>query len=383
MSRLYAKYDDKNPPIDCYLSASKWFNNSGSQNFKGLLFHDTSADNTYIHRYDVPLESDPKYGELIQLLGRNPNNNDWNHGGKDKDAGVNAFIGTIADGKTVTSVVTAPYNKAPWGCGSGRFGSLNSSHWQFEICQDNRKNVDYFADVYEEAIQLCAYVAKKFHIDPHGTFTQKGYTIPNICCHWDAYLIGWNGIPIYKPGSRGGFGSGHTDIYDWNALYDYMGLSMKEIYGDPYKINPLDNPVFNRIRKDIEKAMAVDPSLDGWVRQDGKWYYYDKGVMIKSDWIKWRGSWYYMGKDGTMVTDFQTVDGKIYHFDNTGAMAQGEWWGKYFADMSGVCSDRGGKFVDDNRGTWFTDSTGWYPKDSAVMIDGESYEFDAKGYLIA
>lgn len=382
MSRLYPKYDENQKPTRCDLSNSKWYKQSGTFTPRGILLHDTSADNVYLHRYVMPSDSDPNKAELTELLGKNPNGNDWNHSGKDKDAGLH-FVGAIADGKTVTSLQTADWTKRPWGCGSGRFGSLNDTHIQWEMCQDDRKSVSYFGDVYEESIQLAAYLCDLFKIDPHGTFLYKGYTIPTICCHWDAYLIGWNGIPIYKNGSKGGFGSGHTDIYDWDAMYEYLGLSMKQIYGDPYKIDPLDNPVFNRIRDDIEKAMQKEPAhADGWVKTDGKWYFYSGGKLVKADWVKYRGRWYCMDRDGAMLTDWQTIDGKMYYFHSDGALAQDEWIGKYFCPMSGIASDRGGEWHDEERGLWFGDSSGWYPVDRTVRIDGKDYRFDAKGYVV-
>lgn len=384
MGRLFPKYDENQKPLKCYLSNSKWFRQSGTFNPRGILLHDTSADNVYLHRYVMPADNDPHKDELIKLLGKNPNNNDWNHGGKDKDAGLH-FVGATADGKTVTSLQTADWTKRCWGCGGGRFGSLNDTHIQWEMCQDDRKSVSYWKDVYEESVQLAAYLCKMFKIDPHATFQYKGYTIPTICCHWDAYLIGWNGIPIYKSGSKGGFGSGHTDIYDWDAMYEYFGLSMKAIYGDPYKINPLDNPVFNRIRDDIAKAMQEEPvpvHQDGWAMIEGKWYYYLDNKIVKSDWVKWKGQWYYMGADGAMLTGWQTISGKKYFLDDAGVMAQDEWRDGCFADMGGEMKDRKGEWHSEERGQWFGDKSGWYPRSRSVMIDGNECVFDEKGYLI-
>lgn len=59
---------------------------------------------------------------MISLLGKNPNNNDWNH--IERFAGLNCWIGELADG-TVSTVQTMPWDYAPWGCGEGPKGSCN------------------------------------------------------------------------------------------------------------------------------------------------------------------------------------------------------------------------------------------------------------------
>lgn len=383
MGRLFPKYDEKQKPLKCYLSNSKWYRESGSFEPKGILLHDTADGVTYLHRYVMPADNDPNKDELIKLLGKNPNNNDWNHGGANKDAGLH-FIGATADGKTVTTLQTADWTKRPWGCGSGRFGSLNDTHIQWEMCNGNYNDVSWFKDVYEESVQLAAYLCNMFKIDPHGTFQHKGYTIPTICCHWDSYLIGWNGIPIYKKGSKGGFGSGHTDIYEWNALYEYFGLSMKEIYGDPYKINPYDNPVFNRIRDDIAKAMIDPVKQTGWVKNNGKWYYYDTdGKMVKADWIKYANQWYYLGDDGVMLTGWQEINGKKYYLYADGHMASSEWVDGYWLNCNGPqIYPHKGAWKENQKGKWWEDASGWFPFSQDQRIDGKVYNFNSRGYVI-
>jgi hypothetical protein len=67
----------------------------------GILWHSTGANNPTIKRYVQPLKTDSNYTEIINLIGLNPYNNDWNH--IERQAGLNAWIGKLADG-TVAAV---------------------------------------------------------------------------------------------------------------------------------------------------------------------------------------------------------------------------------------------------------------------------------------
>jgi hypothetical protein len=129
-----------------------------------------------------------------------------------------------------------------------------------------------------------------------------------------------------------------------------------------------------------DEPVPVHP--DGWAMIEGKWYYYLDNKLVKSDWVKWKGQWYYMGADGAMLTGWQTISGKKYYLDDAGVMAQDEWRDGCFADMGGEMKDRKGEWHSEERGQWFGDKSGWYPRSRSVMIDGNECVFDEKGYLI-
>ena len=42
---------------------------------------------------------------------------------------------------------------------------------------------------------------------------------------------------------------------------------------------------------------------NGWVKEDGKWYYYDNGTAVTNKWQKDSKGWVYLGTDGAMVTN--------------------------------------------------------------------------------
>ena len=194
-------------PYVCMQTNSKCYKNTVKFRPVGILWHSTGANNPNIKRYVQPTDGSVNYAKDISKFGKNTNRNDWNH--LQVSAGVNAFIGKYADG-SVGTVQCLPWDYAPWGCGSGSRGSCNKEKmadnsyigWiQFEICEDNLSNADYANKVFNEAVQLTAYLCKKYKIDPDGYVTIKGVKIPTITCHNDA--------------SKLGFATNHADINHW------------------------------------------------------------------------------------------------------------------------------------------------------------------------
>lgn len=160
---------------------------------QGIVVHSTGCNNPYIKRYVQPDDG---------IIGTNTNHNDWNRPGVGKC--VSAFVGKDKDGN-VTGRQTLPWDVCTWGCGRGKKGSYNyppSKKYpndipciQFEICEDDLTDKDYFDKAFNYAAELCAYLCKlhnisvdmivshgeanvqqmaSSHIDPHNWMSKFG-----------------------------------------------------------------------------------------------------------------------------------------------------------------------------------------------------------------
>lgn len=192
------KYNDKNKPLQCFMTQSTCYKGTGKMAVKGVLWHSTGANNPTLKRYVQPDDNAANRDELLALIGKNSYGNDWNH--IYRKAGLNCWIGKLADG-TIATIQTMPWDYMPWGCGSGSKGSCNAGWIQFEICEDGLTDSVFFKKVYDEACEITAYLCKMFGIDPNGTVNVNGVRVPTILCHADSCKLG--------------LGSNHGDVNHW------------------------------------------------------------------------------------------------------------------------------------------------------------------------
>lgn len=180
--------------IKCIHTESKCYKRNSNVKPIGIVVHSTGSNNTAISRYSQPSTNDPNRQELLNILGVNKYNNHWNKGNVTK--AVHYFIGKLADG-SVATVQNLPEYMEPYGCGKGSKGSYNYNpytHIQFEICEDNLNNADYFRAVYKEATELCADICKRY-----------GWKASVIVSHKEAHTKG--------------YASNHRDIDHWLAQF--------------------------------------------------------------------------------------------------------------------------------------------------------------------
>lgn len=207
------KYTSANPPLQCFMRQSTWYENTEAVPIKGVLIHSTGANNPTLKRYVQPDDNVADRDKLLELLGKNLYNNDWNH--IYHEAGVHGWIGKLANGD-VTSVQAGPWDRKAWGCGKGKYGSCNDGWIQYEICEDGLTDKTYFDKVYQEAVELTAYLCKLYKLDPHGKVTYCGVkNVPVILCHQDSYQYG--------------LGCNHGDVLHW---FPKFGKSMDDFRND-------------------------------------------------------------------------------------------------------------------------------------------------------
>lgn len=158
---------------------------------KGIIVHSTGANNPNLKRYVNPDDG---------LLGKNLYGNHWNtYHPSGREVCVHAFIGKLKDG-SVATYQTLPWDHRGWHCG----GTGNNTHIGFEICEDNLTDAAYFNKVYQEAVELCAYLCKEFNL-----------TENDVICHSEAY--------------KKGIASNHGDVMHW---FPKFGKSMDSFRGD-------------------------------------------------------------------------------------------------------------------------------------------------------
>ena len=232
--------------IKCLLTENDCYQMGQHITPKGVMVHSTGANNPTLKRYVQPLEGSTDHDGLIALLGYNRNGNDWNRPGT--NACVHAFIGKLADG-SVASVQALPWNMRGWHAGNGTTRpSANNTHISFEICEDDLTDRDYFNQVYQEAVELTAYLCGLYGLDPLEEET--------VVCHSEGYRLG--------------MASGHADVEHW---FPRFGKTMDDFRAD--------------VKTEMEDAEMTQEKFDEMMEN----YLSRRALEKPSDWSKESRDW--------------------------------------------------------------------------------------------
>lgn len=151
--------------------------------------------------------------------------------------------------------------------------------------------------------------------------------------------------------------------------------------------------------------------LTGWQTIDDKKYYFSSKGEMKTGWMTMKsGNKYYFKKDGSMATGWLKMGNDKYYFDKNGVMATGyvkigkKIYGFYddgtlayqckdtfvYVGEKLYCLDEKGNFGTGIQTVYYTDGSSTlfyfgkngYAITTKKVIDGVTYEFDAKEGLI-
>ena len=134
--------------------------------------------------------------------------------------------------------------------------------------------------------------------------------------------------------------------------------------------------------------IASDEILTGrWMQEGPGWWYQNvDGTYPKDTWMEISGKWYHFDVRGYMMTGWYKSGNYWYYLKTNGAMATNTWVDDDFY------VDEDGKWVEgkekveagwkhDEKGWWYVNEDGSYPKNQWKKIGEKWYHFDENGYM--
>ncbi len=143
-----------------------------------------------------------------------------------------------------------------------------------------------------------------------------------------------------------------------------------------------------------EKKVEENPTTQkqGWVQENGKWFYYVQSNNKQSGWIQVNGAWYYLAHDGEMKTGWLNQGGSWYYLNDSGSMktgwqkVNGTWY--YFngsgAMQTGWLNQSGTWYYLNSSGSmqtgWLSQSGTWYYLTESGYMKTGWYQVNTKWY---
>ena len=113
-------------------------------------------------------------------------------------------------------------------------------------------------------------------------------------------------------------------LYSMNSKVPYGAMYVSTTTPDGFKVDGSGAKVAEETAAqsgNTNASSGTQTTKNGWVSENGSWYYYENGAMAKDKWLNVSRKWYYVVSDGSMVTGtWKEISGKSYYFGSDGAM---------------------------------------------------------------
>lgn len=141
-------------------------------------------------------------------------------------------------------------------------------------------------------------------------------------------VTGWNTIggkeyffqPIRDMGNYHFNNEQEKWYYSINSKIPYGALYVKTTTPDGSMVDGTGAKIITS-KTSAENVEVSRVVKDGWILENGKWYYFENDIMVKNKWLNLNDKWYYLTEDGSMLSiGWHEVGGQSYYFGSNGTL---------------------------------------------------------------
>ena len=157
----------------------------------------------------------------------------------------------------------------------------------------------------------------------------------------------------------------------------------------------------NKPSKPYQNQSKPSSSKNGWVKENGSWYYYlngkpvsnqfqdsyylkSDGRMAEKEWVydKNYNSWFFIKEGGSYAnSEWMKLGGSWYYFKRGGYMSTNTWLDSYYLKSDGKMAEKEWIY-DKNYNSWFfIKEGGSYANSEWMKLGGSWYYFKRGGYM--
>ena len=157
----------------------------------------------------------------------------------------------------------------------------------------------------------------------------------------------------------------------------------------------------NKPSKPSQNQSKPSSSKNGWVKENGSWYYYlngkpvsnqfqdsyylkSDGKMAEKEWVydSYYGSWFFIKEDGSYANnEWMKLGGSWFYFKRGGYMAVNTWQGSYYLKSNGVMAESEWIYDSNYKFWFFIKEGGSYANSEWMKLGGSWFYFKRGGYM--
>ncbi len=157
----------------------------------------------------------------------------------------------------------------------------------------------------------------------------------------------------------------------------------------------------NKPSKPSQNQSKPSSSKNGWVKENGSWYYYlngkpvsnqfqdsyylkSDGKMAEKEWVydSYYGSWFFIKEDGSYANnEWMKLGGSWFYFKRGGYMAVNTWQESYYLKSNGAMAESEWIYDSNYKSWFFIKEGGSYSNGEWMKLGGSWFYFKRGGYM--